>query len=49
VSEALSRKIAGRDERWSEAIAVGDFTFLHKVKSLGFKAMHRRVMEDNGT
>jgi hypothetical protein len=49
VSEALSRKIAGRDERWSEAIAVGDFTFVHKVKSLGFKAMHRRVMEDNGT
>ena len=39
-----------RDERWSEAIAVGDFTFVHKVKSeLGFKAMHRRVMEVTGT
>jgi hypothetical protein len=38
VSEALSRGIGGRDERWSEAIAVGDFTFVHKVKSeLGFK------------
>ena len=46
----LSRKIGGRDERWSEAIAVGDFTFVHKVKSeLGFKAMHRRVMDDSGT
>jgi hypothetical protein len=50
VSEALSREIGGRDERWSEAIAVGDFTFVDKVKSeLGFKAMHRRVTEVTGT
>ena len=28
VSGALSREIGGRDERWSEAIAVGDFTFV---------------------
>jgi hypothetical protein len=50
VSEALSRGIGGRDERWSEAIAVGDFTFVHKVKSeLGFKAIQPRVMEVTGT
>jgi hypothetical protein len=50
VSEALSREIGGRDERWSDAIAVGDFTFVDKVKSeLGFKAMHRRVMEVTDT
>ena len=50
VSGALSRKIGGRNERWSAAIAVGEFTFVHKVKSeLGFKAMHRRVLEDTGT
>ena len=50
VSEALSRDIGGRDERGAEAIAVGDCTFVHKVKSeLGFKAMHRRVMEVTGT
>jgi hypothetical protein len=46
----LSRKIGAQDERWSEAIAVGDFTFVHKVKSeLGFKAMDGRVMEVLGT
>ena len=50
VSEALSREIGGRDERWTEAIAVGDSTFVHKVKSeLGFKAMNRRVMEATDT
>ena len=50
MSEALSREIGGRDERWSEAIAVGDFTFVDKVKSeLGFKTVHRRVTEVTGT
>ena len=49
-SVSLSREIGGRDERWSEAIAVGDFTFVQKVKSeLGFKALHCRVMEVTGT
>jgi hypothetical protein len=50
VSEALSREIGGRDDRYSEAIAGGDSTFVYKVKSkLGFKAIHRRVLEDTGT
>ena len=34
----------------SEAIAVGDFTFVDKVKSeLGFKTVHRRLTEVTGT
>ena len=50
ISEALSREIGGRDELWSEAIAVGDFTFVAKVKSeLCFKALHRRLTEVTGT
>jgi hypothetical protein len=44
VSEALSREIGGRDERGRR------FTFVDNVKSeLGFKAMHRTVMEVTGT
>jgi hypothetical protein len=31
-----------RDDRWSEAIAVGSLAFVNKVKGeLGVKAMHR--------
>src|SRR5574341_947152 len=50
ISEALTREIGGRDERWSHAIAVGSLTFVEKVKSeLGFKAVHREVTEVTGT
>jgi len=50
IGEALSREIGGRDERWSDAIAVDDFTFVDKVKSeLGFKTVHRRLTEVTGT
>jgi hypothetical protein len=39
-----------RDDRWSEAIAVGSLAFVEKVKSeLGFKAAHREVIELDGT
>ena len=39
-----------RDDRWSEAIAVGSRPFVEKVKSeLGFKAAHRDVSENDGT
>jgi putative transposase len=50
VSEALTHEIGGRDERWSEAIAVGGLTLIEKVRSeLGFKAAHREVTEVTGT
>ena len=50
VGEALSCKMAVRDDRWSEAIAVGSLTFVDKVKSeLGFKARYREVAEVGGT
>jgi REP-associated tyrosine transposase len=39
-----------RDDRWSEAIAVGSFAFVETVKNnLGVKAMHREVIEADGT
>jgi hypothetical protein len=39
-----------RDDRWSEALAVGRFAFVEKVKSeLGAKAMHREVVQASGT
>ena len=35
-----------REERWSEAIAVGSLSFVNKVKNeLAFKAAHREVTE----
>jgi hypothetical protein len=38
-----------RDDRWSEAIAVGSLVFVESVKSeLGGKAMHRRVEQKDG-
>jgi hypothetical protein len=38
-----------RDDRWSEAIAVGSFAFVESVKSeLSGKAAHRAVEEKNG-
>ncbi len=42
--------MAGREDRWLEAIAVGSMIFVDKVKSeLGVKAMHRDVAEVGGT
>jgi len=42
--------MAVRDDRWSEAIAVGSLAFVDKVKSeLGVKAMHREVADFGGT
>ena len=39
-----------RDARWSEAVAVGDLTFVEKVKSEpGIKALHREVEQIDGT
>jgi putative transposase len=50
VEEALSHEMAVRDERWSEAIAVGSLAFVDKVKSeLGVKAMHREAAQGGGT
>ena len=49
VREALTREMAVRDDRRSEAIAVGSLAFVDKVKSeLGVKAMHRDVAEVSG-
>ena len=50
VSEALTGEMAVREDRWSEAIAVGSLAFVDNVKSeLGVKAMHREVAEVGGT
>jgi hypothetical protein len=44
VEEALTRELVVRDDRWSEAIAVGSLGFVESVKSeLGNKALHRGV------
>ena len=50
VEAALARDALKRDDRWSEAIAVGSPAFVEKVKrELGMKARHRDVDEANGT
>ena len=50
VEEGLENGLASRDDRWSEAIAVGSLTFVETVKNeLGFKASHRDVIELNGS
>ena len=49
VEEALRRETA-RENRWSEAIAVGSLSFVEKVKNeLGVKAAHREAIEVDGT
>ena len=49
VEEALRRETA-RENRWSEAIAVGSLSFVERVKNeLGFKAAHREAIEVDGT
>lgn len=49
VGEALDGGLTVREDRWSEAIAVGSLGFVDKVKSeLGVKALHREVAQVNG-
>ena len=39
-----------RDDRWSEAVAVGSLAFVERVKNdLGVKAVHREVLQADGT
>ena len=43
------RELVAREDRWSEAIAVGSLVFVENVKSeLGSKAMHRDVEHIDG-
>jgi putative transposase len=50
VEQALENGFAPRDDRWSEAIAVGSLPFVETVKNdLGVKAMHREVVQADGT
>jgi hypothetical protein len=50
VEQALAREMMVRDDRWSEAIAVGSLTFVNAAKTeLGFKAAHRGVIEQGET
>ena len=50
VEAALEGELAKRDDRWSEAIAVGGLAFVDQVKSeLGVKAMHRELVQVDGT
>ena len=50
VEHSLEGALAVRDDRWSEAIAVGSLAFVETVKNnLGVKAMHREVIETDGT
>jgi putative transposase len=50
VEQALENGCAPRDDRWSEALAVGSLAFVEKIKGeLGIKALHREVLETDGT
>ncbi len=49
VEQALENGRTARDDRWSEAIAVGSLTFVENVKSaLGIKVMHREFEQIGG-
>ena len=49
IEEALEGAPAVRDDRWSEAIAVGSLAFVETVKNdLGVEARHRDVIEADG-
>lgn len=44
VEEALTGQVLVRDDRWSQAIAVGSLAYIENVKTeLGNKALHRGV------
>ncbi len=48
--QGLENGLAVRDDRWSEAIAVGSLAFVENVKSqLGVKAAHRDLIEADGS
>jgi hypothetical protein len=50
VEQELGNGCAPRDDHWSEALAIGRLAFVERVKSdLGIKAMHREVLETDGT
>jgi putative transposase len=50
VEQGLENGLLMRDDRWSEAIAVGSLAFVDKLKSdLGVRAAHRDVVEAEGT
>jgi hypothetical protein len=50
VEQELANGLAVRNERWSEAIAVGSLGFVENVKSeLGSKAAHRDVIQAVGS
>ena len=50
VEQALENGCVPRDDRWSEAIAVGSLPFVETVKNdLGIKAMHREVVRADET
>jgi putative transposase len=50
VEQGLENGLTIRDDRWSEAIAVGSRPFVEKVKGeLGLKATYREVIEADGT
>ncbi len=49
IEEALKAKAHSRDSRWTESIAVGNGTFLEKVKDqLQIRAKGRKVLEEAG-
>ena len=49
VEEYLGNGAVGRQDEWTDSIAVGGKSFIEKVKSLlGFKAKGRDVIEDRG-
>jgi putative transposase len=50
VDQALQGALAMRDERWTEALAVGSQAFIEKMKGeLGPKALHREAERVDGT
>ena len=49
VEKTFNGRHSVRDDRWPEAIAVGNLTFVANVKGdLGSKARHRRVEHRDG-
>ena len=50
IEHALTQGTGVHDDRWSAAVAVGSLAYINKLKAdLGIKAMHRDVVELNGT
>ncbi len=50
VEDALTREVTVREDRWSEAIAVGSVRFVNTMKrELGYKAKYRDVTEIGGS